>query len=58
MSHIENGEPPHGVNDEPLDVVLFQIEMVPKWSERVVCFFTTIEVRASRDTIEEQTILC
>ena len=38
VSCIENAKPPHGVNDGLLDVALFQIEMVPKWSERVVHF--------------------
>ena len=33
---------------------LFQIEMVPKWSERVVHFLTTTEVKSLGDTAKEQ----
>ena len=53
MSCIKNGELPHRVSNELLDVALFQIEMVPKWSERVVHFLTMTEVRALGETIEE-----
>ena len=42
------------MNDDLPDVALFQIEMVPKWSERVVHFLTTIEVKALGETVEEQ----
>ena len=33
---------------------LFQVEMVPKWSERVVHFLTPIELIALNDTIKDQ----
>ena len=42
------------MNDELSHVALFQIDMVPKWSEKVVHFFTITKLRALRDTIIEQ----
>ena len=33
LSHLTHGEPPFGVDDDLPDAYLFNIEMVPKWSE-------------------------
>ena len=35
-----NGEPPKGVDNDLLDVYLFNIEMVPKWSKDLVPLMT------------------
>ena len=43
-----------GVEDDLPDAALFQIEMVPKWSERVVHFLTTAEVTDLGNNAYEQ----
>ena len=34
LSRLTHGEPPLGVDDDLLDAYLFNIEMVPRWSEQ------------------------
>ena len=34
LSRLKNDEPPLGVKDDFLDAYLFNIEMVPKWSDK------------------------
>ena len=33
LSHLLHGEPPKGIDDDLRDAYLFNIEMIPKWSE-------------------------
>ena len=54
MSRITIGEKPIGVDDDLPDVVLVQVEMVPKWSERMVHFLTTVSFEDVSSDIEEQ----
>ena len=54
VSRIPNGEHPIGVSDELLDACLFQIEMVPKWSERLVHFLTVEDTIELGETCEEK----
>ena len=54
VSCIDNGESPLGVNDKLSNAALFQIEMVPKWSERVVHFLTTTKIKNLGEILEEK----
>ena len=54
VSRIPNGEHSIGVSDELPDACLFQIEMVPKWSERLVHFLTTANTIKLGETCEEK----
>lgn len=44
VSRLQNGEAAEGIEDDLPDAALFQIEMVPHWSQRVVHFLMTAEV--------------
>lgn len=35
MCRIPSGEPPSGVEDDLLDAPLFNLDLVPKWSEKI-----------------------
>ena len=54
VSHITNGEEPIGVSNELLDACLFQVEMVPKWSEHLVHFLTTAKVKCLGHKFEKK----
>ena len=54
MSRITSGEEPIGVDDDLPDAALFQVEMVPKWSERMVHFLMTAAFEDVSSDIEEQ----
>ena len=54
VSRLPNGEEPIGVEDEMPDAALFQLKMVPKWSERVVHFLTTADVTDLGDNAYEK----
>ena len=41
LSRITNGEAPNGVDDDLPDAYLFNIEMVPRWSQKMIPFFIT-----------------
>ena len=43
-----------GVSEELLDACLFQVEMVPKWSEHLVHFLTTMDIKEQGETCEEK----
>lgn len=45
VSKITNGKALVGKTDKLPDPMLFQIKMVPKWSERVVFFLNTTKVQ-------------
>ena len=53
VSCLTNGEIPIGVNDDLPDVMLFQVEMVPKWSEHVVHLLSTT-VLTLGESVEEK----
>ena len=40
LSRMIHGKKPMGVDDDLLDAYLFQLEMVPKWSESIVSLLT------------------
>ena len=40
LSRLTRGEPPIGVDDDLPDAYLFNIEMVPKWSEELIPLLT------------------
>lgn len=54
MSRITSGEESIGVDDDLLDVALFQVEMVPKWCERMVHFLRTVAFADINSDIEKQ----
>ena len=47
LSRLKNGEGPTGVPDDLPDAYLFNVEMVPKWSETVVSLLTVGKLRLS-----------
>lgn len=51
---ITNGEEPIGVSDDLPDACLFQVKMVPKWSERLVHFLTTADAKRLGRNCEER----
>ena len=55
LSRLTNGEHPTGVDDELPDATLFQVEMVPKWSERMIQILTTAQFNDLGSDIEEKT---
>ena len=40
LSHLTSGEAPKGIEDDLPDAYLFNIEMIPKWSEKLVPLLT------------------
>ena len=54
VSRITTGKKAIGVDDDLPDAALFQVEMVPKWSERMVHFLTTTAFDDVSSDIEEQ----
>ena len=54
VSRILNGKHPIGVFDELPDACLFQIEMVPRWSEHLVYFLTIVDTIELGETCEEK----
>ena len=40
LSRLLHGEPPKGIDDDLPDAYLFNIEMIPKWSEQYVPLMT------------------
>ena len=40
LSRLTSGEAPKGIEDDLPDAYLFNIEMIPKWSERMVPLLT------------------
>ena len=40
LSCLMHGEPPKGIDDDLSDAYLFNIEMIPKWSEQYVPLMT------------------
>ena len=54
VSRLTNGEEATGVPDDLPDAPLFQLEMAPKWSERIVLFLMTALVTDSDASMEDQ----
>ena len=52
LSWLTHGEPPIGVDDDLLDAYLFNIEMVPKWSEQWIPLLSIPQIEIPR-TISE-----
>ena len=57
LSRITNGEEPIGVNNDLLDTYLFNIEMIPKWAERIVTLLTYGGTFDKREQTEKQSML-
>lgn len=59
LSRFTNGESPKGIDDDLPDAYLFNIEMIPKWSEKYVSLMTIgkfnipIPLREKRTLIQE-----
>ena len=63
LSRLTNGEPPKGIDDDFLDAYLFNVEIIPKWSEKYVPLMTIgqfnipIPLREKRSLIQETATL-
>ena len=52
LSCLTHGEPPIGVDDDLLDAYLFNIEMVPRWSEQWIPLLSIAQIEIPK-TIPE-----
>ena len=57
LSHLLSREPPKGVDDDLPDAYLFNIEMIPKWSEQYVPLMTIGRLDIPLPIKEKQALL-
>ena len=57
LSRLTNGEKPIGVDDDLPDAYLFNIEMVPRWSEELIPLLTIGQLNIPKPLQEKQLLV-
>ena len=57
LSRLTSGEKPVGVDDDLPDAYLFNIEMVPRWSEELIPLLTIGQLNIPRPLQERQLLV-